>query len=145
MAVRLMEDRDLNAAAWLEQISFSQPWSFSLLKEGLLGGLDTYFVVEEGLGVTGYCCLRIIAGEGEIQRLAVDPQARRAGMGKKLMEAMVDFAIDQGVKDITLEVRESNIPARNLYRTYGFKEEAVRKGYYQSPEEDAIIMWKHLI
>ena len=55
------------------------------------------------------------------------------------------FARARGVRAIALEVRESNLGARNLYDSYGFRQEAVRKGYYHNPAEDAIIMWNRAI
>ena len=58
------------------------------------------------------------------------------------MDTMADFAAENKVSAVSLEVRESNRPARNLYESYGFAAEAVRKGYYRNPSEDAVIMWK---
>lgn len=58
------------------------------------------------------------------------------------MEAMVDYAIESRACAISLEVRESNLAARRLYESFGFKAEAARKGYYHSPAEDAVIMWR---
>ena len=89
--------------------------------------------------------LRILADEGEIQRIGVYPHYRRQGIARKLMDAMVTFARARGVRAIALEVRESNLGARNLYDSYGFRQEAVRKGYYHNPAEDAIIMWNRAI
>ena len=93
----------------------------------------------------GYCVLRILADEGEIQRIAVDPAFRRRGAGRKLMEAMAALGRMKGVREVALEVRESNEGARKLYESYGFKQEAVRKEYYHNPTEDAIIMWNRRI
>ena len=59
-----------------------------------------------------------------------------------MMDAMVEYAIRERAYAISLEVRESNLAARNLYESYGFTAEAVRKGYYRNPSEDAVIMWK---
>ena len=61
------------------------------------------------------------------------------------MDAMVSFSKTRGVRAIALEVRESNEGARKLYESYGFRQEAVRKGYYHSPQEDAVIMWNREI
>ena len=61
------------------------------------------------------------------------------------MDAMVTLPGPEGSGSIALEVRESNLGARNLYDSYGFRQEAVRKGYYHNPAEDAIIMWNRAI
>lgn len=138
--IRRMRQDDIGAVAELEQECFHVPWSANLLKEGLESPLDRYFVLEEGNGIAGYCALRVIAGEGEIQRIAVKPQMRRCGYGKKLMDAMVMDARKNQVSDLILEVRAGNENAINLYRSYGFRKEGIRRGYYTEPAEDAWLM-----
>ena len=127
--IRLMEEKDVKQVEQVEKQCFSVPWSEHILKDGLTGRFDTYLVWEKGGIIAGYCALRVLADEGEIQRIAVLPSWRRHGIAKSLMEAM--------------EVRENNTGARNLYEKYGFVQEAVRKNYYENPVENACIMWKH--
>lgn len=141
MAVRKMEENDLPLIAELEKRCFTESWSYGILEAGLHSPYDVYFVLEQSGRILGYANLRILAGEGEIQRIAVLPEFRRLGAGRKLMDAMVGYARDNQVSAITLEVREGNLAARNLYESYGFAGEAVRKGYYRNPPEDALIMW----
>lgn len=143
--IRIMNSSDITQVANLEQACFCDPWSEHVLKEGLAGQLDCWFVAKEGGTVRGYCVFRVIAGEGEIHRIAVHPEFRQSGYGKKLMDAMVQFARKNKVSEITLEVRSGNVPAINLYKSYGFKEEAVRRDYYHNPTEDAVIMWKRSV
>lgn len=145
MRIRLMERADSPAAAGIEAASFSVPWSEAMILEALDGVLDTSWVLEDEGEIVGYCCMRSIAGEGEIMRIAVLPERRGQGYGKKLMEAMVSFASRTGLEAITLEVRAGNSPAINLYESYGFEKEAIRKDYYQNPKEDALLMWKRAI
>lgn len=143
--VRPMRAEDVERVAHLERVCFSESWSENLLRSGLDNRLDSYLVYEEAGTVFGYCVLRILADEGEIQRIAVDPAFRRRGAGRKLMEAMAALGRMKGVREVALEVRESNEGARKLYESYGFKQEAVRKEYYHNPTEDAIIMWNRRI
>lgn len=143
--VRPMTGQDIGPVADLEQVSFSESWSENLIRSGLDSRLDTYFVYEDHGRILGYGVLRVLADEGEIQRIAVYPHYRRQGIARKLMDAMVAFARTRGVRAIALEVREGNLGARNLYDSYGFRQEAVRKGYYHNPAEDAIIMWNREI
>lgn len=143
--VRPMRAEDVERVAHLERVCFSESWSENLLRSGLENRLDSYLVYEEAGTVLGYCVLRILADEGEIQRIAVDPAFRRRGAGRKLMEAMAALGRMKGVREVALEVRESNEGARKLYESYGFKQEAVRKEYYHNPTEDAIIMWNRRI
>lgn len=140
--IRLMEPCHLEQTAWLEKVCFSENWSYQLLEAGIHSSYDIYYVWEQEGRILGYCCLRLLAGEGEIQRIAVLPEYRRLGIGRKMMEAMVNYATKNKVYAISLEVRESNFAARKLYESFGFAAEAVRTGYYHNPLEDALIMWR---
>lgn len=139
--IRVMQEADLEQVTELETACFSDPWSYNILKSGLHSSYDVYYVWEQDEKILGYCTLRILAGEGEIQRIAVLPQHRRLGLGRKLMEAMLNLSRENQVEAVSLEVRTGNTAARRLYESYGFAEEAVRKGYYHNPTEDAVIMW----
>ena len=139
--IRRMEPKDLEQVAQIEKICFTESWSFRLLEAGLASPYDVFYVFEQEERIFGYCCLRILAGEGEIQRLAVLPPFRQKGLGRGILVKMGEGLREKGVGAITLEVRESNIPARKLYISAGFQEEARRKDYYRNPKEDGIIMW----
>lgn len=141
MVIRRMAEHDLPLVAELEKRCFTESWSYGILEAGLHSPYDVYFVLEQNGQILGYANLRILAGEGEIQRIAVLPEFRRLGAGRKLMDAMVGYAREKQVYAITLEVRAGNQAARNLYESYGFTGEAMRKGYYRNPPEDAVIMW----
>ena len=95
-AVRPMRAEDLESVARLEQTCFSESWSENLLRSGLDNRLDSYLVYEELGAVLGYCVLRTLADEGEIQRIAVDPAFRRQGIARKLMESMAAVARMKG-------------------------------------------------
>ena len=140
--IRPMTAGDLHPVWRLEQQCFSDPWSMKLLADSLAGQYDRFFVAETEGRICGYGNLRIIAGEGEIERIAVDSRFRGRGIGRKLMERMEESAGEEGVRDITLEVREGNLAARKLYESCGFAEEGRRKEYYRNPTEDAVIMWR---
>ena len=140
--IRRMAPADLEQVADLERQCFTESWSYKLLEAGLHSDYDVYYVFQQEERILGYCNLRILAGEGEVQRIAVLPGYRRLGVARKMMEAMVTCARASLVSAISLEVRQGNLPARNLYESFGFRAEAVRKGYYRNPSEDALIMWK---
>ncbi len=139
--IRRMGKDDILAAVTIENACFSDPWTGKILEDSLETPWNYFWIALERGEAVGYSALCLIAGEGEIQRIAVLPRARRQGIGGKLMEAMVNFAKNAGVSALTLEVRAGNEAAVNLYKTWGFSAEAVRKGYYQCPAEDAVIMW----
>lgn len=141
--IRRLTAADLKQAAELEQACFSEPWSYRLLKEGLSAAYDVYFAAVQEEQVQGYAALRVLAGEGEIQRIAVLPAYRRQGIGRELMAAMVTYAMANETFSLSLEVRDGNLAARNLYESYGFRATAIRKDYYRNPVEDAIIMRRY--
>jgi len=141
--IRRMTAADLEQVAELEQVCFSDPWSYRQLEEGLPAVYDAYFVAVQEEQVQGYGVLRVLAGEGEIQRIAVLPACRKLGTGRELMAAMATYARAKETFSLSLEVRDSNLAARNLYESYGFRATAIRKDYYRNPVEDAIIMWRH--
>lgn len=140
--IRLMSTEDLEQVAELEKICFSESWSYAILESGLNSDYDRFYVFEQDERILGYCNLRVLCGEGEIERICVHPDVRRFGIGRKLMEAMDMFARDNQVTAMTLEVRESNLAAQKLYESFGFLAEAVRKNYYHNPTEHAVIMWR---
>lgn len=143
ICLRTMKGTDVPMTARLEQECFSDAWSEKLLAEMLGNSYDKAWVlVHPEAGLIGYLNVRFLAGEGELMRIAVKKEYRGLGYSRKLMEQMVKSAGEQEVQDLTLEVRAGNKPAINLYKSYGFKKEAVRRGYYHNPEEDAFIMWR---
>ena len=92
--------------------------------------------------LVGYIIGRKIPPEGEIYRIAVREDKRQRGIGYRLLSYALKTELGHGVETVFLEVREKNLPARALYRAYGFKEMGIRKGYYQNPTDDAVIMVK---
>ena len=81
-----------------------------------------------------------IAPEGEIYRVAVDEAYRRRGVAYRLLDYAVKTSRGRGLESLFLEVREQNIPAKNLYKSYGFREVGIRKNYYKNPSDNAVIM-----
>lgn len=139
--VREMRAEDVLSVSKAEEICFTDPWSFNSIKEGLNSSLDTWLVLSVDERVVGYCVFRVIAVEGELLRIALLPGFRGRGLAKKLMDQVVEYSRKRSVKTMFLEVRESNEIARNLYKSYGFSEESIRKNYYHNPSENAVIMW----
>jgi len=80
-----------------------------------------------------------VGDEWEIESLVVDPLFRRQGLGSCLVSDFMNAAREQGIRNVLLEVRESNEPARRLYEKIGFSIEGRRKDYYRNPNEDAIL------
>ena len=77
-----------------------------------------------------------------MMNIAVSPTSRRQGVARALIEALVSALRERGSKQLTLEVRASNGPARQLYESLGFLQVGLRKNYYRNPKEDALILRK---
>lgn len=139
--IRLMKEEDLGTVAQLEQTVFSVPWSEHNLRESLSRPEYLFLVAEEDGKITGYAGLLMIAGEGDVTNIAVFPENRGHGTGSALTEALISEGRKRGMNAFTLEVRVSNQSAIHIYEKLGFRSEGVRKGFYEKPKEDALIMW----
>lgn len=122
--------------------SFPIPWSYDSFKRELKNKLASYLVVIMDNRVIAYGGIWVILEEAHITNIAVHPDYRCKGIGETLLNALLDKAYARGAKEITLEVRVSNLPAQWLYKKLGFSEEGIRKNYYEDNKEDALIMWK---
>jgi len=143
LMLRPMSEDDVAAVAAMEKECFSDAWSEGLLQDMLKNPYDEAWVMMRRDGIL--CCylnVRFLCGEWELMRIAEKKEFRGHGLSRKLMDQMVKSAKEKEVFDLTLEVRAGNEAAINLYKSYGFKKEAVRRGYYHSPTEDAFIMWR---
>lgn len=140
----LMKDVHINGVYNLSKECFTIPWTLDSITNELNNPLAKYIIAEdlETNEVIGFVGVWIIAGEGDITNIAVNPKYRKHGVASNLLLNLLDICKSLNCNDITLEVRESNIPAQNLYKKFDFKEEGIRKGYYSDNGENAIIMWK---
>jgi len=129
----------------IERLVFSDPWSPEMFRSELELGGGTYARAAERDGrVLGYLCAVLVADEAHLGNLAVHPGEQRSGVGQLLLDDLLRAATRHGVARLTLEVRESNEIARNFYRKNEFIDVAIRKNYYRSPVEDAIVMLRGL-
>lgn len=98
-------------------------------------------VAEEAGGLTlcGFVCAKAVAGEWEIENVAVAPDFLRRGVAGELIRELIRRAIEGAASAVHLEVRESNAPARGLYEKNKFREVGRRKAYYKDPGDDAIL------
>jgi ribosomal-protein-alanine N-acetyltransferase len=154
LAIRRCIPQDLERIASIERASFSDPWSFETFSAALALRHLRFLVAEEGgrdggaggtaPSVVGYVVALVMADEGEIADVAVAPAARRRGVARSLLERIAAEMMEAGVRALYLEVRESNAAARALYRALGFEQVGRRRGYYQHPSEDALLLRRDL-
>ncbi len=95
--------------------------------------------------LAGYALASVVADEGEILNLAVDPEARRRGLGHRLLDAMLAMFRREGVASVFLEVRPSNADALRMYQEAGFRSMSTRRAYYRNPTENALTMALRLV
>jgi len=90
--------------------------------------------------LVAYAVFWQVLDQGELGNVAVDPAWRRRGMARRLIRAVMERAAARGVRELFLEVRPSNMGARQLYESFGFRRVGQRRNYYQKPVEDAVVM-----
>ena len=137
---------DVAAIMELERSIFvSDAWSERSMLAEVTGAHGYYLVAfepETPERIDGYAGLLAPrgGGEGDIQTIAVAPHARRRGLGRTLMLALIGEARRRGAREVFLEVRADNPGAQTLYRELGFEEIGVRPRYYQPDGVDAVVM-----
>ncbi len=127
----------------VERAVFPDPWSAAELENGLYNRLLCNLIaIDEQGRVLGYLIGSLLPPEGEIWRLAVLPEHRRAGIGRALVDAFLETGGRRDCDRFFLEVRAGNQPAIALYTACGFGIGGCRKNYYRRPTEDALLMQK---
>ena len=131
---------DVAALAELERLCFSDPWTAAGIRETIQYETARAFVAQDDDRIIGYVMARISGEEGEILDLAVLPGLRRRGIGRRLLGTVWTALSSEGVRELFLEVRESNRAAIELYRGNGFRPVGLRPRYYRNPAEDALVL-----
>ena len=144
MQIRPMTKEDCVQVAAIEATSFSVPWSLKAFTETVEKENFRYFVAEEEGEIIGYCGFLFVLDEAEIPNVCVKSSARKRGVGKQMMSVLMEEAKKLGMAVLYLEVRESNTPARALYKSLGFEDNGIRKNFYEHPVEHAVLMSKTL-
>ena len=135
----------LGQAAEIERLCFSDPWSEKMLAEHLANPCSLTLAAVDGVGrLLGYVGLLAVVDEGYITNVAVRPDCRCQGVASSLLQALEARGRARNLTFLTLEVRQSNAPARALYEKLGYLQAGLRRNYYENPREDAIIMTKTL-
>ncbi len=141
MRVRPMTKRDITRVYEIEVQSFRTPWSkLSLLGE-LHNNVAHYLVAEEEGQIVGYGGMWVLFDEAHVTNIAIAPEKRGQHLGRYLMYAMMAKALEYGAERMTLEVRETNVRAQNLYYSFDFVQEGFRKRYYEDTGEGAYLLW----
>lgn len=139
-----MRRKHLRQVLRIEEACYPKPWTAALFSSELAQRASRrYIVASVGPLVVGFCGLMLVADEGHVTNVAVDPQWWGRGVAAWLLLDMARAAPGQGARHLTLEVRVGNARAQALYRRFGFAPAGLRRNYYPETGEDAIIMWAH--
>ena len=140
ITIRGFEPEDVPAALMLEKMNQLQPWTEGIFNDELSAENRTYLVAEDG-ALCGFGGVMLVGDEAHITNLLVAPEHRGQGIGRRLMIRLIEAAIAEGARHLTLEVRSENEAARSLYSGLGLAPVGMRPGYYD--DDDALIMWAH--
>lgn len=139
-----MRKEDLDQVLAIEQASFTMPWSRNLFLSEFRNAPVSLMLAarssQEPRAIIGFIVCWLVADELHILDLAVEPARRRKGIARNLVLAALKCGYERNVRRVFLEVRTSNEAALNLYGGLGFVRSIVRKGYYDLPVEDAVVM-----
>lgn len=136
-----IEQRHIAPIAKLEKVCFSEPWTAEGITDSYKSGTK-FFAAENGSRLIGYIGIKAVIDEGYITNVAVFPQYRKQGAATALINKVFEYATENALSFVSLEVRVSNHDAVSLYENLGFVTEGRRKDFYRNPREDALIMTK---
>lgn len=139
--LRGMTKEDVPAVMVIERECFAVPWRESAYLTELTNRSAYYIAACVDGEIVGYGGIWVIMDEAHLTTLGVAKPHRRHRIGEQVLVALLEEAIRRNARRATLEVRESNAAARNLYRKYGFQPAAIRRAYYTDNHENAIVMW----
>ena len=139
--LRRMTLSDVPAVHRLEEAIFSMPWSEKdFVYEMTENKVARYLVIEEAGEIIAFAGAHIILDQAHVTNIAVRQDCRGRGLGRMITRALMQYASNLGAEYLTLEVRQSNATAQNLYKSLGFVKVNVRKRYYEDTGEDAWLM-----
>jgi ribosomal-protein-alanine N-acetyltransferase len=141
LVIRTMVDTDVLSVVAIERASYQFPWSEGIFRDCLRVGYVCR-VACVGDEVVGYGVMSVGAGEAHILNLCVNGHFRCRGVGRRMLDYLVERARAAGMGEAFLEVRPSNTAAIRLYQSIGFEQVGIRRGYYQAigGREDASVL-----
>ena len=144
MRMEPMSEAHVASVAELEKLCFSDPWSVNSVASELKNPLSLWLVAMEGDRLVGYIGSQSVLGESDMMNVAVHPDFRRRGIAEALVLELARALKEKGNHSLSLEVRQSNEPAKKLYEKLGFEQVGLRPNYYRNPREAALILKKVL-
>lgn len=139
-------DDDLDAILAIDRVSFPAPWTRAMYEDERRHpdrSCLAVWKIPDG-AVAGYISFWVVVDEVHINNVAVRPEARTRGIGRRLVEFAMRHGASRGAVTVVLDVRSANLAARHLYERLGFRPVAVRRGYYAHPLDDAMVLTRDL-
>jgi|SRR5699024_9678731 len=146
ISIRDMRIEDVPKVMNVDAGSFPAPWTKEIYEQELIENDFAYYFVmtTESEDIIGYVGLWIIFDDAQITNIAVHEDYRGKKIGEKLFAFALSYAFQRGAQKLSLEVRPSNLVAKNMYHKFGLKKGGIRENYYPDNGEDAIVMWIRL-
>ena len=141
LTFRPMREADLDDVLSIEREAYDFPWSGEIFRDCLRVGYSCRVLESEG-AVNAYGMLQIATGRSRLLNLCVRRKLHRQGLGRRLLTLLIEVARSHRTDAVLLEVRPSNTAARRLYRSLGFTEVGLSRGYYpaRAGREDAVLL-----
>ncbi len=146
IVIRPMQEKDIKQVHEIDKLSFSLPWPERSFRFELNENPSTRLWVAEAqpdnaaARVVGMLVMWVVIDEGHIGTIAVHPDYRQHGVGRKLLAKSLLEASKEGLQKVFLEVRRSNLAAQRLYESFDFRVDGIRSRYYRDNGEDALLM-----
>ena len=146
LSLRPMTSTDLTAIMAIENRAYDYPWTEGIFLDCLRVGYCCWVCANDE-EIIGYAVMSVGGGEAHLLNICVSPEYRRCGLGRRLLDHMLELAQQHHTATALLEVRATNLAAMGLYRSMGFNEVGFRTAYYPAPngKEDAIILARSLM
>lgn len=141
-SIRPMLEADVTAVLAVEQSAYEFPWTEGIFSDCMRIGYSCW-ALTTGHGISGHAVMSLMApGECHVLNICVRPDLQGQGLGRHLMNHLIDTARGYGVTLMLLEVRPTNLAALELYRSLGFNEVGLRKDYYpaRGGREDGLVL-----
>lgn len=139
-----LQEEHLDEILDIEHEAYPEPWTVRMFRDEMRNARSHFYVAFRDDRIIGYAGFWLVLDEAHITTVAVRDVCRGLGYGRQLLNHLLAAAVDAGARRATLEVRVSNLRARNLYVSVGFRPVGLRKGYYPKNNEDAIVMLAEL-
>ena len=141
LSFREMQTSDLDAVMQIETVNFPFPWTAGNFKDSITSGHDCVLLQLDD-SIIGYAILMMVLDEAHLLNISVASSHKGQGLGRHLLDHMMQIGREKGGLNMFLEVRPSNIAAITLYESIGFNEMGVRPGYYpaHNGRENAVLM-----